>query len=330
MLSQNLKRYIPLSVWIVVVFTIIFIPLKIIGYAFLPMDDALRHAAKTISGKSWQQILVMRNDFPIDPSPGWQKILEWVHGGFGGNAELLVIFSIVALMLLVTVSALPWLRRPEAWLAALGIAAVFVPECTTRFARGRPFLLTDAVVITILLLWSRQENDRPRRAALIITPLLVAASAWIHGSWYLLCLPGAAILFAGRWRSAMVYGICWLAGSFLGCALPGHPLGFSVSIRAAHVRRVRRIHHRPPARTGVAAVRRRNSRRIGRRGVAVVAENFFRLEPARAAQSDFPDDGSRLAAGLEDAPVLVGFRNAGIYCLGGPGIAEAFRESSFN
>jgi hypothetical protein len=221
-----LKRYLPLAVWIVVVSTIIFIPLKIIGYGFLPMDDALRHAAKTISGKSWQQILVMRGDFPIDPSPGWQKILEWVHSGLGGNAESLVVFSVVALMLLVTLCALPWFRRPEAWLTALFIASVFVPACTTRFARGRPYLLTDAVLITILFLWSRHEQDRPTRAAMIFTPLLVAASAWIHGSWYLLCLPGVAILGAGCWRSAMVYGGCWLAGSFLGCALTGHPWEF--------------------------------------------------------------------------------------------------------
>jgi len=226
MLSQDVKRYVPLAVWVIAISTIILIPLKIIGYGFLPMDDALRHAAKTISGKSWQQILVMRSDFPIDPSPGWQKILQWVHSGFGGDAETLVVFSVVALMLLVTLSALPWLRRPEAWLAALLIASVFAPACTTRFARGRPYLLTDAMLIGILLLWSRQEQDRPRRAAVICTPLLVAASAWIHGSWYLLCLPGAAILVAGFWRSAMAYGACWLAGSFLGCALTGHPWEF--------------------------------------------------------------------------------------------------------
>ncbi len=221
-----LKRCVPLLVWVVVVSTILFIPFKIIEYGFLPMDDALRHAAKAISGKPWQQILVMRDDMPIDPSPGWQKILEWVHGGFGGNAESLVLFSVVALMLLVMLSALAWLRRPEAWLAALFIAAVFVPECTTRFARGRPFLLTDAVLMAILFLWSRQDADRPGRAALICTPLLVAASAWIHGSWYLLCLPGVVILFAGGWRAAMAYGVCWLAGSLLGCALTGHPFGF--------------------------------------------------------------------------------------------------------
>jgi hypothetical protein len=226
MLSQNVKRYIPLSVWIVVVFTIIVIPLKIISYGFLPGDDALRHAAKAVSGKTWQQILVMRDDFPIDPSPGWQAILQWIHNWQNCSAEALVIFSVVALMLLVTLSALPWLRRPEAWLAALFAAAIFIPACTTRFARGRPYLLTDAVLITILFLWSRQENDRPRRLALVFTPLLVAASAWIHGSWYLLCLPAAAILFAGFWRSAFCYAGCWLVGSFLGCALTGHPFGF--------------------------------------------------------------------------------------------------------
>ena len=223
---NSLKRYIPLSVWIVVVVTIIYIPLKIIGYGFLPMDDALRHAAKAVSGKSWQQILVMRDDFQIDPSPGWQAILSWVHNWQNCSAETLVIFSVVALMLLVTLSALPWLRRPEAWLAALFAAAIFVPACTTRFARGRPYILTDAVLVTLLFLWSRLENDRPRRLALILTPLLVAASAWIHGSWYLLCLPGAAILFAGCWRSAFWYGCCWLTGSVLGCAFTGHPVDF--------------------------------------------------------------------------------------------------------
>lgn len=221
-----LKRYVPLAVWGVAVFTIVIIPLKIIGYGFLPMDDALRHAAKAVSGKSWQEILVMRSDFAIDPSPGWQAILAWIHQLQHCNAETLVVISSVGLMLLVTLGALPWLRRPEAWLGALLMAAVFAPECTTRLMRGRPYILTTAVLVMILFLWSRQEKDSPRRLALILTPLLVAASAWIHGSWYMLVLPGAALLFAGFWRSAIAYGLCWLAGSFLGCALTGHPWEF--------------------------------------------------------------------------------------------------------
>lgn len=221
-----LKRYVPLAVWVVAVFTVIIVPLKIIGLGFLPMDDALRHAAKAVSGKSWQEILVMRSDFAIDPSPGWQAILAWIQHLQNCNAETLVIISSVGLMLLVTLGTLPWLRRPEAWLGALLMAAVFAPECTTRLMRGRPYLLTTAVLIAILFLWSRPEKDSPRRLALILTPLLVGASAWIHGSWYMLVLPGAAILFAGFWRSAIAYGLCWLAGSFLGCALTGHPWEF--------------------------------------------------------------------------------------------------------
>ena len=120
--SPKMKRYVPLAVWIVAVFTILLIPFKIISYGFLPGDDALRHAAKAVSGKTWQQILVMRSDFAMDPSPGWQAILEWIHRWSGCNAESLVIFSVVALMLLVTLIVLPWFRRPEAWLAALLVA----------------------------------------------------------------------------------------------------------------------------------------------------------------------------------------------------------------
>lgn len=221
-----MQRYIPLAVWVVVVSAVILIPLKIIGYGFLPMDDALRHAAKTISGKSWQQILVMRNDFPIDPSPGWQKILEWVHDLDGGDAQSLVLFSVVALMLLVMLCGFPWFRRPEAWLAALFISSVFIPACTTRFARGRPYLLTDAVVMTILFLWTRGKKRTP--SPLYFTPLLVAASAWVHGSWYMLVMPGIAILLAGLWREAVLYGVCWILGSILGCGFTGHPIGFLI------------------------------------------------------------------------------------------------------
>ena len=226
MLLQRVRCYVPLAVWVVAIFSILLIPLKIISCGFLPMDDALRHAAKAVSGKSWQEILVMRDDFAIDPSPGWQAILAGIHHLQNCDAETLVIYSSGGLMLLVTLSVLPWLRRPEAWLGALLAAVVFAPACATRLMRGRPYVLTDFVLITILLLWSRQKKDFPTRSAIIFTPLLVAASAWIHGSWYMLVLPGVAIFFAGWWRSAIVYGLCWLGGSFLGCALTGHPWEF--------------------------------------------------------------------------------------------------------
>jgi len=78
-----------------------------------------------------------------------------------------------------------------------------------------------------LFLWSLPAKNR-QPWAFIFTPLLVAASAWIHGSWYMLVMPGLAILFAGWWREALAYGVCWIGGSILGCALTGHPIGFLV------------------------------------------------------------------------------------------------------
>ena len=36
------------------------IPLRIISYGYMPSDDALRHVAKVVSGRPWQDILVMR------------------------------------------------------------------------------------------------------------------------------------------------------------------------------------------------------------------------------------------------------------------------------
>src|SRR5207244_5560880 len=63
----SVRRYVPLIVWVIVLFTMILIPAKIISYGYLPADDALRHAAKAVSGKPWSEILVMRSDFLIDP-----------------------------------------------------------------------------------------------------------------------------------------------------------------------------------------------------------------------------------------------------------------------
>ncbi|MGA9778521.1 MAG: hypothetical protein ACLPRE_02055 [Limisphaerales bacterium] len=221
-----LKRYVPLAVWTVTLVTILIIPLKIVSYGYLPDDDALRHAAKAVSGKTWQQILVMRSDFTIDPSPGWQAILSWIYQWQKCSAETLVVFSVVALMLLVMSCALPWFRRPEAWLSALLVTSVILPGCPEAFTHGRPYILTDAVFIILLLLWSRPTDDRPRWSVLLSSLFLIAAAAWIHGSWYLLLMPAGAILFAGLWRSAFWYGGCWVAGSFLGASLTGHPWEF--------------------------------------------------------------------------------------------------------
>jgi hypothetical protein len=224
--GSELRRYIPLAVWMVVLLTLLLIPGKIISYGYIPHDDALRHAAKAESGKPWPEILVMRDDFGIDPHPGWHAVLGAVHKLFACNAEKLVVISVVGLMLLVSAAALPWLRWPECWLAAMLAATICVPRLSARLALGRPYLFTVAACLALIYIWSRVEQRKPRPFELIFTIVVVAVDAWIHGGWYQMGLPIAALILAGRWRPALWYGLCFLAGSVLGCAFTGHPWQF--------------------------------------------------------------------------------------------------------
>src|SRR5215469_3644779 len=76
---QSLKRYVPLLTWILIIGTLLVTVGKIVGYGYLPPDDALRHSAKAVSGKPWSEILVLRPGFEMDPYPGWHAILGAVH-----------------------------------------------------------------------------------------------------------------------------------------------------------------------------------------------------------------------------------------------------------
>ena len=219
---DSLRRWIPLAVWVMAAFVILAIPLKIMGYGYLPVDDALRHAAKAVSGKSWPEILVLGSAFKIDPQFGWnlflREIFLWTHC----NAETLVIFSVVALFALAGWSALPWLKRPEAWLIALGASALCV-DTAGRLSLGRPFLVTTAGLLTILFCWQARGSSRPKWTLAVWFALLIALCSFMHGVWYLWSLPVAAFFFAGQFRWGLMVAAGWLAGIFLGGLLTGHP-----------------------------------------------------------------------------------------------------------
>ena len=158
-----LKRYVPLAVWATVIFVIVAIPFKIISYGYLPGDDALRHAAKAVSGKSWSEILVLNDVYKIDHEFGWNLLLEKIHGWTNWDAEKLVLFSVVTLFILVGWSALPWLKRPEAWLATLTLATLVEAVCG-RMTLGRPYLVTFSVLLTLLFLWQKFGSSPPKKA----------------------------------------------------------------------------------------------------------------------------------------------------------------------
>jgi hypothetical protein len=132
----------------------------------------------------------------------------------------------VALLLCVFVAPMPWLRRPSAWLAALLAELVAIPELMTRFTQARPYLLTQALFIAVLIGWSKPEARRPSWLKLALTAGAIAVSTCMHGTWYLWAVPVAAFFLAGWWREGVWVGWSWLAGAFAGALLTGSPVTF--------------------------------------------------------------------------------------------------------
>ncbi len=224
--SAPVSQYIPLVSWALVVLTLLLISLKILSYGFVPAGDARRHIGKAFTEKSYAEIVVLRPEYTMDHSPGWEWLLRFLHQKAGWNADALVSFSVVGLMLCIFFAPLPWLRRPEAWLAALLAQTVAIPEFMIRLTQARPYLLTEAVFIAILFSWCKAEEKNPSRFKLILTAIGIALSVWVHGAWYLWVLLLPAFFLAGRRRDGIWLTVCWVAGTFLGALLTGKPVVF--------------------------------------------------------------------------------------------------------
>ena len=261
-LYDALQRYVPLLTWFITVSTLLLIAFRIFSYGYLPAGDARRHIAKAMTDRTYPEILVLRPGYFMSNSPGWEWFLRQLHRNAGWSQDALASFSIVGLLLWIFFSPLPWLRRPEAWLTALLVQMLAIPEfMPNRLTQARPYLLTEGVLIAILFAWSRLNpkseprnpkedrmpksefglrisgllrisdfgfriSPRPSWPKIILTWLGFSLCVWMHGLWYMWVLPLVAFCLAGCWRSALWLTACWLAGTFTGAALTGHPFGF--------------------------------------------------------------------------------------------------------
>ena len=220
----NLRCFVPVLCWCVVLVALLCIPFKIIGYGYLPAADALRYAGKAVSGKAWSEVLVLREGTPAEHNAGWETILSRVHQVTHWEPDSLVAFSVTGLLLLFALSPLVWLRRPEAWIISLFIGVVASPYLMFRLTSGRPYLVTSSVLMALLFMWARPTEARVKtNLRLVLTTALVALAVWIHGCWYLFALLVAAFVLARQWKSAVLFMICWLLGSLLGAAVTGNP-----------------------------------------------------------------------------------------------------------
>jgi hypothetical protein len=222
---EPFRRYVPLAAWTVVILLFLVIPLKVISYGYLPSDDALRHAAKAVSGKSWQEILVLGPAFHFDPNWGWHWLLGKIHLWENWDAGALVVFTVVTLFFIGNGAVAACLKRPEAWLAAfILVCQPQVSDLAPRFLLGRPFVLTVAATLVILLAWQRHGASPPKwRTMLWMTPL-IAMAVFLHGVWYLWALPIAAFFLAQQFRWCFLLAASWILGTLLGSALTGHPV----------------------------------------------------------------------------------------------------------
>lgn len=221
-----MRNSLPVIISIISIWLLLLIPFQIIGYGFMPPDDAMRHSAKIISGKEWDQILVFRNGIKMDSYPGWHAILNFVHRVTGCAQHGLLIFSVVSLFILFCLIPVFNLKFPESWLLTLFVISLAWPWWIQRLLLGRPYIFTMSILLVILFIWPRLKDKKFQYAGISILAVIAALSVWIHASWYFFALVIVSFMLAREWRVSAIIAISSIIGIFLGASLTGHPVLF--------------------------------------------------------------------------------------------------------
>ncbi len=213
-------------IFLVSIWVILLIPFQVIGHGFMPPDDAMRHSAKIISGKDWNQILVLRDDIKLDSYPGWHAILGLVHRITGCGQHGLVLFSVVSLFVLFCGIPLFFLKFPESWLLSIFTLSIIAPGWILRLFLGRPYIVTMVSLLLIFFIYPRLSNKKFQYINFTILTAITALSIWIHASWYFFILLIISFILARQWRASILMAISCITGIFLGASLTGHPILF--------------------------------------------------------------------------------------------------------
>jgi hypothetical protein len=194
----------PFLVRALVVLLLSLVPLRIVARGYLPDDDALRHAAKAVSGRPWAEILVLRPEVTMDSHPGWHAALGLVHRATGADPHGLVVVSVIVGLLALLLPPAFLLRRPEAWVAALAAFGVLDPRILTRFASGRPFLLSAGLLAVLCVLAPRIGAGVTLRRTLPVLAPAFAVVAWMHPELAPVPAASRACLLAREGAAAVV------------------------------------------------------------------------------------------------------------------------------
>ena len=214
-----------------------------------------------------------------------------------------MLFSVAGLFLLANGVVLPWLKRPEAWLAAL-LAAMVISDLPQRLLLGRPFALTIAALMTILFV---AQKSAPGWKYFLLFTAAITGCTFVHGVWYLWLLPLAAFLFAGQFRWAGLLAGAWLAGVGIAALATGHPLDYLAEAITMAVGAT----GKPAAARPLVLLQRRRAGRAG--AVPSAAHGGFRRK-ARAHREGVEYQGQdfRFEALLERGGGALGQRSAAL------------------
>lgn len=220
------QRMINLAVLLLAMTTLLFIPLLILKYGYLPPDDVLRHAAKAVSGKELGEILVLNDEIVMDTHPGWHVILGFWQQLTDWDTENMAVFSILILFWLFCLVPLTLFKRPEAWLTSLLAVTATLPYITSRLVLGRPLLVSMTVLLLLCHQWRNLAGQKTPLVTMTVLTAGFAAATWIHCAWYLFILPIAAFCLAREWKAARRLTTAIVIGIGFGALFTGQPLAF--------------------------------------------------------------------------------------------------------
>ncbi len=221
-----MKKISPAVITFLLIWIIALISFQVIGYGFMPPDDAMRHSAKIISEKEWSQILILRDEIKLDSYPGWHVILGFVHRVTGWDQHSLVIFSVIALFTLFCSIPLFFLKFPGSWLLSVVTISIMVPGWILRLFLGRPYMVTMAALLLILLIYPRLNDKKLQNKNIAILTCIIGISIWMHASWYFFLFLIIPFALARQWRASALLAISSGLGIFIGASLTGHPVLF--------------------------------------------------------------------------------------------------------
>ncbi|NJL58542.1 MAG: hypothetical protein HC887_01710 [Desulfobacteraceae bacterium] len=220
------SRLVPVVILTLIIFTCCMIPINILSKGYLPHDDALRHVAKVISGKEWNDILILKPEVRMDSHPGWHKILELIYRVTDMNARSMVMLSVAMLFIWFAVIPAFFSDRPEAWLISLLIISMSDFGSIQRLLLGRPYIFTMSWVVFLSFSWRKLRNRTVLPGVWIPLLLYSAAATWIHCNWSVFGFPVICFFLAGERRAALNLSVILIIAVILGACLTGHPFLF--------------------------------------------------------------------------------------------------------